>query len=100
MQDNKCGYIYILSNERQTVYYVGVTSDICRRVYEHRNHLIDGFTAKYNVTKVLYVETTESIEAAILREKQLKGWTRSKKMALIETKNPTYQDLYDMIMSD
>ena len=92
------GYVYILSNDRLTVFYVGVTSDIKRRMYEHRNHTIDGFTDRYNVTRVLYVEQHSTIESAILREKQLKGWSRKKKLDLIEAQNPTYQDLYDIVM--
>ena len=94
----ECGYVYILSNERRSVYYVGVTSNLQRRLYEHRNHLIEGFTSKYNVTKVLYFESTNQIENAIKREKQLKGWTRKKKETLIESINPEYRDLYDEVI--
>ena len=92
------GYVYILTNERRTVFYVGVTSNIRRRLYEHRNHVLEGFTDRYNVTCVVYVEVTNSIEDAILREKQLKGWSRAKKKQLIESTNPYYRDLYDEYM--
>ncbi|MBQ4444327.1 MAG: GIY-YIG nuclease family protein [Clostridia bacterium] len=92
------GYTYILTNENDTVFYVGVTSNIQRRLYEHRNHRFRGFTDRYNVTKVVYVELTERIEDAILREKQLKGWSRAKKKRLIESINPDYRDLYNDYM--
>ena len=94
----KEGYVYILSNSNNTVLYVGITSDIKRRLYEHRNHLIEGFTDKYNVTKVLYVESTPKVLDAIAREKQLKKWGRDKKMALIKTINPDFIDLYNDVM--
>jgi putative endonuclease len=71
-------YVYILSNTSKTL-YIGVTNNLERRVYEHKNKLIDGFTKKYNLTKLVYFETTTDIKAAIYREKQLKGWLRSKK---------------------
>ena len=75
----KKGYVYILFNKTNTVSYIGVTSDIVRRIYEHKNHLIEGFTEKYNVTKLVYVEVTSSIADAIKREKQLKKWSRESK---------------------
>jgi predicted GIY-YIG superfamily endonuclease len=93
-----CGFVYILTNQNQTVYYIGVTSNIQKRLYEHRNHMYEGFTDKYNVTKVVYVEVTNRIEDAILREKQLKGWARVKKEALIKSLNPEFRDLYDEYM--
>ena len=86
-------YVYIMSNKRNTVLYVGVTNDIERRVAEHKNHLLPGFTARYNVDKCVYVEDCGSIEDAIAREKQLKGWTRAKKIALIEQLNPNWDNL-------
>jgi len=85
-------YVYILSNTSKTL-YIGVTNNLERRVYEHKNKLIDGFTKKYNLTKLVYFETTTDIKAAIYREKQLKGWLRSKKIALIEQNNSNWQDL-------
>ena len=91
-------YVYILTNKTDKVMYIGVTNDIIRRVYEHRNHMIDGFTAKYNVTKLVYVESAPDVRDAIQREKQLKGWTRAKKNALVETANPKWEDLWETIL--
>ena len=81
-----------MTNSRRTL-YVGVTNDIERRVYEHRHKLVDGFTKRYNVTWLVYYEETSDVVAAIEREKQLKGWRRSKKVALIESMNPQWKDL-------
>ncbi len=86
-------YVYILANRNDAVLYIGVTNDLQRRLYEHRNHLADGFTKKYNVDKLVYIESTTDIKSAIEREKQLKGWTSVKKNALISRKNPAWQDL-------
>lgn len=86
-------YVYILSNWNNNVLYVGVTNDLARRVYEHKNHLVEGFTSKYNVTKIVYYEVTDDIKAAIAREKQLKNWNRSKKEKLIETVNKEWIEL-------
>ncbi|MGN0520225.1 MAG: GIY-YIG nuclease family protein [Candidatus Fimenecus sp.] len=91
-------YVYILTNKTDKVMYIGVTNDIVRRVYEHRNHMLDGFTAKYNVTKLVYVESAPDVRDAIQREKQLKGWTRAKKNALVETVNPKWEDLWETIL--
>ncbi len=73
--------------------YTGMTNNIKKRVYEHKNHLIEGFTDKYNVSKLLYLETFREPTSAIKREKQIKAWRREKKVALIDTKNPGWQDL-------
>ena len=86
-------YVYILTNEHGNVMYVGVTNDLARRLYEHRQELADGFTKRYHVHKLVYFEQTSSIEAAIAREKELKGWTRGKKNPLVETMNPVWRDL-------
>ncbi len=86
-------YVYILTNKFNNVMYVGVTNDLVRRVYEHKNKLIDGFTSKYNINKLVYFEQTSNIEAAIEREKQLKGWKREKKNSLVEAANPEWRDL-------
>ena len=94
---NKQYYVYILTNKRNTVLYTGVTNDLQRRVYEHREKLISGFTKKYKVYKLVYYEETESIEAAILREKQIKGGSRQKKIDLIVRMNPQWRDLYEEI---
>ena len=86
-------YVYILSNWDDSVLYIGVTSDLKRRLYEHRNHLVNGFTAQYNVHKLVYFEYTNDVRSAIDREKQLKGWRRDKKNALISKVNPEWIDL-------
>lgn len=85
-------YVYILSNESRTL-YIGVTNNLERRLYEHKNKLTDSFTKKYNLTKLVYYETTDDINDAIHREKQLKGWLRIKKIMLIEEDNPGWDDL-------
>ena len=86
--------MYILSNKFCTVLYVGVTNDLIRRVYEHKNHLDkDSFTSKYNVTRLVYFEETSDVRAAIEREKQIKSWSRDKKTTLIMEDNPKWTDL-------
>ena len=85
-------YVYILSNTSRTL-YIGVTNNLERRIYEHKNKLVDGFTKKYNLKKLVYFEMGTDIRSAIHREKQLKGWLRSKKIALIEENNPEWDDL-------
>ena len=86
-------YVYILTNKTNRVLYIGVTNNLERRLYEHRNELADSFTKRYHVHKLVYFETTTVIRTAIAREKQLKGWLRVKKNALIETMNPKWEDL-------
>ena len=88
-------YVYFLTNWNNRVLYVGVTNDLQRRVYEHKNELIDGFTRKYHVHKLVYYEMCEEIEGAILREKQIKAGSRKKKIDLIAKGNPTWKDLWD-----
>ena len=73
--------------------YTGITNDLKRRVYQHKNKLIEGFTKKYNITRLAYFEETNDVNAAIAREKEIKGWRRSKKIALITSMNPKWQDL-------
>jgi putative endonuclease len=85
-------YVYILANISHRL-YVGVTNNLERRVYEHKHKLLPGFTSEYNITRLVSVETTIDISAAIAREKQIKGWLRSKKLALIESQNPTWEDI-------
>ena len=85
-------FVYIMASYRGTL-YTGVTNDLRRRVYEHRHGLTPGFTTRYKVTKLVYYEATEDIESAIAREKEVKGWVRSKKAALIESVNPYWVDL-------
>jgi putative endonuclease len=84
-----------MTNRRNTVLYIGVTNDLIRRVYEHREKLVDGFTRKYNVTKLVYYEVYEDMENAISREKQLKAGSRQKKIDLIDRMNREWRDLYD-----
>ncbi len=91
-------WIYIMMNNYNTVNYTGVTSDLVGRVYQHKNKLIEGFTKKYNVTKLVYFEEYNNINQAIAREKQIKGWIRKKKIALIQSMNPDFRDFYDDII--
>ena len=86
-------YVYILSNWCDSVLYIGVTNNLARRLYEHRNHLVKGFAEKYQTNKLVYFETTGDVRAALEREKQLKGWTRVKKNTLIAKSNPNWIDL-------
>ena len=88
-------YVYIMTNSRNTVLYVGVTNNLIKRVYEHKAKLVDGFTKKYNIVKLVYYEIFEDIENAILREKQLKTGSRQKKNTLIDSTNREWRDLYD-----
>ena len=90
-------YVYIMTNKNNTVLYTGVTNDLVRRVYEHKQKLIDGFTRKYNVTKLVYFEVFRDIRSAITREKQIKGGSRAKKVELISRMNSTWKDLYDSL---
>lgn len=91
-------YVYILTNFTNTVLYTGVTNNLVRRIYEHKNHLAKGFTEKYNVTKLVYFEETQNVESAILREKQIKAGSRKKKIQLVNLKNPNWRDLYNQII--
>ncbi|EEI82505.1 GIY-YIG nuclease family protein [Anaerococcus tetradius] len=86
-------YVYILSNYNNKVIYTGVTNNLERRLYEHKHHLADGFTSKYNVNKLVYFETGDSIDGAIAREKQIKSYRREKKDAIVNSVNPDWKDL-------
>ena len=86
-------FVYMLTNWNNRVLYIGVTNDLERRLYEHRNHLVDGFTSRYNVNKLVYFEVTNDVSSALEREKQLKGWTRQRKNALVFNTNPAWVDL-------
>ena len=88
----KTYYVYIMTNHSGTL-YTGVTNNLERRVYEHKNKLVPGFTSKYNITKLVYFEEGNDVNAALAREKQIKGWLRAKKIALIESINPEWKDL-------
>jgi putative endonuclease len=90
-------YVYIMTNRRNTVLYVGVTNDLIKRVYEHKTKMVDGFTKKYNIVKLVYYEVFKDIENAILREKQIKAGSRQKKLQLIDSTNREWCDLYDEI---
>ncbi len=94
----KYSYVYILANKQNGTVYIGVTSDIVKRVWEHKNNLVDGFTKKYDIHTLVYFETFEDIEEAIKREKQLKKWNRKWKLDLIEKGNPEWEDLYEQII--
>ena len=91
--------VYIITNKYNTVLYTGVTNNLMRRIYEHKNGLAEGFTKKYNVHKLVYYEVGDNIHAAIAREKQIKGGSRQKKIDLINSMNPEWKDLYDEITS-
>ena len=93
MPDEKQYYVYLLTNWNNKVIYIGITSDLNRRFYEHRNKLIKGFTEKYNVTKLVYFETTTDVTSAIAREKEITKWRREKKNRLVETINADRNDL-------
>ena len=90
-------YVYILTNTNNSVVYIGVTNDLKRRVYEHKTELIDGFTKRYHIHKLVYYEEYSDPYSAIKREKQLKGWNRERKNNLIETKNPDWKDWFDLL---
>ncbi len=87
-------YVYILASQKNGTLYIGVTSNLIKRVYEHRNNLVEGFTQKYNVRQLVYFEQTPDAFSAIIREKQLKKWRRQWKIDLIEEKNIDWKDLY------
>ena len=91
-------FVYILASQRNGTLYVGVTNNLVRRVHEHREKLADGCTAQYGVSKLVWFDQTDSIDAAIAHEKRLKRWRREWKLALIEKNNPQWFDLYDGIL--
>ena len=87
-------FVYILASQRNETLYIGVTNDITRRVYEHKNNLVEGFTKKYKAHLLIYFEEFHNVDEAIIREKRLKKWRRAWKLRLIETSNPAWNDLY------
>jgi putative endonuclease len=95
---NKQYYVYIMASKRDGMLYIGVTSELSKRVYEHKNNLADGFTKKYHIHNLVYFENTDDITSAISREKQLKKWNRAWKIALIEKENSEWRDLYCELM--
>jgi len=90
-------YVYLLTNKNCNVLYTGITNNLIRRVYQHKNKLADGFTQKYNVNKLVYYEICHDVLNAIAREKQIKGWSRKKKNAVIDEMNPEWVDLYETL---
>lgn len=93
----KSFYVYILANKPRGTIYIGITSNLIKRVYEHKNDLTPGFTSKYQIHSLVYYENIVDSQSAIKREKQLKMWRREWKIALIEKENPNWNDLYDTI---
>lgn len=91
-------FIYIATNQRNTVLYIGVTSNLVKRIYQHKNKLVSSFTSKYNIGKLVYYEVFKDIKEAIKREKQIKGGSRKKKLDLVTKNNPTFKDLYEEII--
>jgi putative endonuclease len=91
-------FVYILASQRNGTLYVGVTNNLARRIHEHREKIIEGFTSQYNVTKLVWFDQTDSIEEAISHEKRLKRWQRAWKISLIEKTNPSWNDLYESIL--
>jgi putative endonuclease len=98
--NNNYFYIYILTTTQNTALYTGVTNNLIRRVYEHKNDFTTGFTKKYHVHKLVYYETGESILSAIERERQIKSWRREKKNEMINAFNPDWHDLYDELIRE
>ena len=86
-------YVYIITNKVNSTLYIGVTNDLVRRIWEHKNKVVEGFTKKYNISKLVYYDITEDVETALNREKQLKNWQRQWKIDLIKTLNPEFKDL-------
>ena len=91
-------YVYILSSKRNGTLYIGVTSNLSQRIWQHKKDQFDGFCKKYNVKQLVYFEQHDSAESAITREKQIKKWNRAWKLKLIEKENPQWKDLYDLIL--
>ena len=94
----KSYFVYILASQRNGTLYIGVTNDLVKRVYQHKNDLANGFTKKYNIHSLVYFKQYNDIESAIIREKQLKKWNRRWKLELIERENPKWKDLYKSIL--
>ena len=95
---NKQPAVYILANKRNGTLYVGVSSDLVKRIWEHKNDIVEGFTKRYGVHQLVWYELHENMESAIVREKHLKEWKRKWKLKLIENTNPEWQDLYHTII--
>ncbi|RZB34009.1 MAG: putative endonuclease [Desulfobacteraceae bacterium Eth-SRB2] len=95
---NKQPAVYILASKRNGTLYIGVTSDLVKRIWEHKNNMVEGFTKRYNVHRLVWYELHGNMESAIIREKRLKDWKRKWKLELIESNNPNWQDLYHTIV--
>jgi len=100
MREDKQYYVYILTNKSNKVLYIGVTNNLVRRMFEHKNKLVEGFAKKYNLTKLVYYDLTNDVESAINREKQLKNWHRDWKINLITQVNPKWRDLSKEFLGD
>jgi putative endonuclease len=98
MNTTKQPAVYILASKRNGTLYTGVTSNLVKRIWQHRNGVVDGFTQKYSVHSLVYYELAEEMAVAIAREKQIKGGSRAKKLAMIESMNPEWRDLYEDIL--
>ena len=94
----KSPFVYLLTNKPQGTLYVGVSSDLIKRIWQHKHHVFEGFSSKYHLHSLVWFEQHASMEMAILREKQIKGGSRQKKIALIEALNPLWVDLYDSLL--
>jgi putative endonuclease len=90
-------FVYIMTNKRNGTLYTGVTNNLTRRVYEHKHKLIEGFTKRYGLGRLVFYEVFEDVKLAIAKEKQIKGWLRKKKLALIESWNPNWNDLAEQL---
>ena len=97
MAAEKTYYVYLMTNQANKVMYVGMTNDLVRRIYQHRNRILEGFTSRYHVDKLVYYEETSNVRAAIEREKEIKKWRREKKNTLVMKDNPNWVDLADRI---
>ena len=91
-------YVYIMASKKKGTLYIGVTNNLIKRVYEHKNNLVKGFTKKYGIHNLVYFEQTDDVNSAIQREKRLKTWQRQWKIELIEKMNPDWEDLYDKLL--
>ena len=91
-------YVYLLASKRNGTLYIGVTNDLVRRVYEHKNDIVEGFTKKYGIHLLVYYEQYDNVESAIQRERQMKKWNRQWKINRIQEQNPDWKDLYDAIV--
>ncbi len=95
--DDRQYYVYVLANATNTCTYVGVTNDLVRRVFEHKGKFVAGYTSRYHIDKLVYYEVTGDIVSAISREKQLKSYSRARKVSLVSSMNPAWEDLYEQL---